>query len=169
MVVACRQRRLLRITRLHRCMARLAATYPSQCFSHEDLAVSLQRTRCACCRHITGQFPARKSQQLCAFYIERAIEARPEGVETVIGIFDLRGFGLKNADFGFVGFLIEAFFNFYPKRAAEVLMVDAPLAFMGPYELMTPALGKYGNLIKFVSVSQVRQYFSPATLPPDFK
>jgi hypothetical protein len=102
------------------------------------------------------------------YYIERAIEARPQGVDTVIGIFDLRGFGLQNADFTFVRFLIEAFFDFYPRRAAEVLMVDAPIAFMAPYEMIKPTLGKYGNLIKFVSRAQVRQYFAPGTAPEDF-
>lgn len=106
---------------------------------------------------------------MCVYYIERAIEARPDGVDTVIGIFDLRGFGPRNADFKFVRFLIEAFFNFYPRRAAEVLMVDAPFAFMAPYEMVKPALGKYGNLIKFVSRDRVRQYFEAGKVPIDFK
>ena len=121
-----------------------------------------------CCRHVVGQFPPRKSQELCVYYIEKAIEARPDGIDTVIGIFDLKGFGLQNADFVFVKFLIDAFFNFYPRRAAEVLMVDAPLAFMAPYEAIKPALGKYGNLIKFVSRHRLRQYFEAGKVPSDF-
>lgn len=38
--------------------------------------------------------------------LERAISQLPEGQETVLGIFDLRGFKNKNADLGFVRFLV---------------------------------------------------------------
>ena len=114
-----------------------------------------------------GEFPERKSQELCAFYIERAIAARPPGVDSVVGIFDLRGFGLNNADFAFVRFLIQAFFFYYPKRAGEVLMVDAPWAFMPPFELMRPMLGKYAQLIRFVSRAEARRYFRAGEAPPD--
>lgn len=40
----------------------------------------------------------------------------PPGGEQIMGIFDLRGFELKNADLQFAGFLIEAFFEYYPRR-----------------------------------------------------
>jgi hypothetical protein len=116
-------------------------------------------------RHKVGQFSERKSQELCAYYVEQAIAARPPGVENVMGIFDLRGFGLHNVDFVFVKFLIEAFFFYYPKRAGEVLMVDAPWAFMPPYEMMKPMLGKYAELMKFVSKQDVRTYFKPGEVP----
>lgn len=53
--------------------------------------------------------------------------------------------------------------------AGEVLMVDAPSAFIGPYNIMKPALGKYGNLIRFVSRAEVTSYFTPATVPPEFR
>jgi len=47
-------------------------------------------------------------------------------------------------------------------------MVDAPSAFLGPYELMKPALGKYGNLIRFVKREEVPAFFAPGTVPRDF-
>ena len=128
---------------------------------------SLRCKTAAPCRHKVGEFSERESQALCAFFIERAIAARPPGVETVIGVFDLDGFGLSNADFAFVRFLIQAFFFYYPKRAGEVLMVDAPWAFMPPYELLKPLLGKYADLIRFVSREEAREYFSPGDAPPD--
>ena len=120
------------------------------------------------CRHVTGEFSVQESQELCVYHIEKAINCRPPGVDNVLGIFDLRGFGMKNADFEFVQFLIQAFFFYYPKRAGEVLMVEAPWMFLPPYELMKPLLGKYSQLIRFVSVTEVREYFQPGTLPEDF-
>lgn len=36
-------------------------------------------------------------------------------VQTVLGIFDLRGFTSANADWGFVRFLVDIFFLYYPK------------------------------------------------------
>jgi hypothetical protein len=117
------------------------------------------------CRHIVGQFSKRESQMLCVHFIEKAIRACPPGIDTVIGIFDVAGFGLGNADLTFVHFLIEAFFFYYPKRAGEVLMVDAPWAFMPPFEMMRPLLGKYGELIRFVPRREALSYFRPGQAP----
>lgn len=47
-----------------------------------------------------------ESKKLCAYLLEKAIAELPEGSETILGIFDLRGFGHRNADFGFVRFLV---------------------------------------------------------------
>lgn len=41
--------------------------------------------------------------------LEKAIAELPEGGETLVGIFDLRGFGNRNADLGFVRFLVRSF------------------------------------------------------------
>jgi CRAL/TRIO domain len=116
---------------------------------------------------VVGEFTEQDSQALCAYFIEQSIAARPEGVDNVMGIFDLSGFGAANADFGFVKFLIQCFFFYYPKRAGEVLMVDVPWAFMPPYNMMKPLLGKYAQLIKFVSQGEAVEYFRPGEAPPD--
>ena len=119
------------------------------------------------CRHTVGEFSEQDSQRLCAYYVEQAVASRPAGVDTVLGVFDVSGFGLQNADFAFVRFLIQCFFFYYPKRAGEVLMVDAPWAFMPPFELMRPLLGKYADLIKFVSRREAAAYFEAGKAPPD--
>ena len=53
--------------------------------------------------------PARltKSQQLCAYLIERAIEQLPPGEEQFHGIFNLHGFNPRNTDLKFVTFLVS--------------------------------------------------------------
>jgi hypothetical protein len=104
------------------------------------------------CRHSVGEFSEQDSQRLCAYYVEQAVQARPPGVDTVLGVFDVAGFGLQNAD---------------PKRAGEVLMVDAPWAFMPPFNLMRPLLGKYADLIKFVSRREAAGYFKAGEAPAD--
>lgn len=48
-----------------------------------------------------------ESKKLCAYLLEKGIAEIPEGCETLLGIFDLRGFGHRNADFGFVRFLVS--------------------------------------------------------------
>ena len=56
--------------------------------------------------YTTGERPLAESTRLCAYLLEAAIAELPEGGETILGIFDLRGFGPRNADLGFVRFLV---------------------------------------------------------------
>ena len=49
-------------------------------------------------KHVKDAAPLVESQRLCVFTLERALERLPEGQDTVLGIFDLRGFKNKNAD-----------------------------------------------------------------------
>lgn len=52
-----------------------------------------------------GEWPFDGSQRLCAFMIEAALQRLPDSSESLLGIFDLRGFGPRNADFGFFYFM----------------------------------------------------------------
>jgi hypothetical protein len=47
------------------------------------------------------------SKRLCILILEKALKQLPEGQDTVLGIFDLRGFKQKNGDLGFAGFLVS--------------------------------------------------------------
>jgi hypothetical protein len=55
---------------------------------------------------LAGERPLDDSKRLCAYLLERAIEGLPEGCETILGVFDLRSFRSRNADLGFVRFLV---------------------------------------------------------------
>ncbi len=50
-----------------------------------------------------------ESQQLCVFLLEQAISKMPRDGEpdTILGIFDLKGFSHKNTDLGFIRFLVS--------------------------------------------------------------
>ena len=90
-------------------------------------------------------------------------------VETLLGIFDLRGFGPKNADLSFARFLVDACFLYYPRRLGAVLFVDSPWAFKPVWAVVKPLLGKYGALVRFVSAEEVTKvYFAEGEAPPGF-
>lgn len=120
-------------------------------------------------KHVKDAAPLVYSQQLCVYTLERALEKLPEGQDTVLGIFDLRGFQSQNADMGFVKFMVDIFFTYYPKRLGQVLFVDAPWIFKPGWEMMKPWLKKYAALVRFVSAEEVRrEYFTNETVPEDF-
>ena len=54
------------------------------------------------------EFPLEDSKRLCVHLLEQAMAQLPSGSDTLLGIFDLRGFGNRNADLGFVRFLVCA-------------------------------------------------------------
>ena len=92
-----------------------------------------------------------------------------ETAETLLGIFDLRGFGPRNADLSFARFLVDACFLYYPRRLGAVLFVDAPWAFKPVWAVVKPLLRKYGALVRFVSAKEVKEvYFAEGEAPPGF-
>jgi len=64
-----------------------------------------------------GEFPLDSSKRYCAYLLEQAIAQLPPDGETILGIFDLRGFKTRNADFGFVRFLVSGLLRAVPRRA----------------------------------------------------
>ncbi|PIA61791.1 hypothetical protein AQUCO_00200054v1 [Aquilegia coerulea] len=54
-------------------------------------------------------FPAKEdpieNQKFCAFLIEKALKRLPNEEGEILGIFDLRGFGIENADLEFLKFM----------------------------------------------------------------
>lgn len=164
-------------------IAREAATGKAYLHTHTDVSgrpVIVVRAA----KHFTGASNLQDSQRLCVHLMDRALERLaagnggeggaagpgPGGPQTVLGIFDLRGFTSANADWGFVRFLVDIFFLYYPKRLSQVLFVDAPWVFKPGWEIVRPWLKKYAALVRFVSADDVRrEYFTPETVPEDFQ
>lgn len=120
-------------------------------------------------KHVSGAAPLIESQKLCVFLLDKALENMPEGQDTMLGIFDLRGFTSKNADLGFIRFMVDVFFTYYPKRLSQVLFVDAPWVFTASWNVFKSWLKKYQALVRFVSAEEVRRdYFTAETVPEDF-
>ncbi|KAM3213965.1 hypothetical protein ACQJBY_066407 [Aegilops geniculata] len=111
-----------------------------------------------------------ENEKLCAFLVEKALRKLPMGTDNILGIFDLRGFGVENGDLQFLKFLIDVFYYYYPKRLGEVLFVDAPFVFQPLWQLVKPLLKQYASLVRFCDAETVRkEYFTEETVPPDFR
>ncbi|KAL6769321.1 CPSFL1 [Auxenochlorella protothecoides x Auxenochlorella symbiontica] len=120
-------------------------------------------------KHVMGASPGADSQRLCAWILDAALAALPPGQECVLGIFDLKGFSLQNADLGFARFLVDALFTYYPRRLGQAVLVDPPWAFQPGWSVVKPWLGKYGDLVRVCSARQVGvEYFQPGTAPRGF-
>ena len=88
----------------------------------------------------------------------------------ILGIFDLRQLSPESLDFEFVFFLIDAIYNYYPQRLGQVLLLEAPfMVFQPAWGMIQPALGKHGGIVRFVDRKQLRTYFTPETLPKEFR
>lgn len=77
------------------------------------------------------------------------------GGERILGVFDMRGFSPANVDPGFIKFIIDLLFVYYPKRVGQVLFVDAPFVFRPVWSAISPSLGKYAKLVEFISAKEL--------------
>ncbi|KDP31064.1 hypothetical protein JCGZ_11440 [Jatropha curcas] len=111
-----------------------------------------------------------ENEKLCVFLVEKALAKLPDGKEEILGVFDLRGFGIENADLKFLTFVFDVFYYYYPSRLGEVLFVDAPFVFKPFWQLAKPLLKSYASLVRFCSVDAVRKgYFTEETIPANFR
>ena len=92
------------------------------------------------------------------------------GVTQVLGVFDLRNLTPTCIDFEFVSFLIDTIYNFYPQRLGQVLLVQPPpFVFEAAWEIIKPQIGKHADIVRFVQLDELSEYFTPETLPADFR
>ncbi|KAL2629142.1 hypothetical protein R1flu_013828 [Riccia fluitans] len=120
-------------------------------------------------KHFPSENSTLETEKLCVALIEKGVDQLPPGKDTLLGIFDLRGFTSKNADWKFIRFLVDVFYEYYPKRLGEVLFIDAPFIFAAGWKAFKPILGKYSQLVRFCSVTEMEEYFTPETIPEDLK
>ncbi|KAJ7945839.1 Sec14p-like phosphatidylinositol transfer family protein [Quillaja saponaria] len=117
----------------------------------------------------SAQNPA-ENEKLCVLLIEKALRKLPPGKEQILVLFDLRGFGIDNADLTLLTFVLDVFYYYYPKRLGQVLLVEAPFVFEPFWQLAKPLLKSYASLVRFCSVETVRlEYFTEATMPASFR
>mmetsp|Transcript_19318 Transcript_19318/g.40410 ORF Transcript_19318/g.40410 Transcript_19318/m.40410 type:complete len:604 (-) Transcript_19318:121-1932(-) len=126
-------------------------------------------------RHNVLERRFKESCCMCAWYMERVMdklktlepEMEPE-IEQAIAIVDLNGFSPMQADLEFVCFVVDVIHNYYPRRFARVLMVDAPQMFESFWRSVCPMLHHYQDLAEFTTASEVcRRYFAPDQAPPE--
>ena len=95
----------------------------------------------------------------------------PQGdVETICSVWDLRGYSGKNADLELAKFcVVDLYREYYPKRLGHVAIVDAPFIFRPVWAIISPLIGKYKNIVKFMPAKDVVEYFNPGEAPECFK
>lgn len=98
-------------------------------------------------KHTPDMFDRLEDERLCVFLLEKALSKLPEGKEEILGIFDLRGFGTRNADLKFLTFLFDVLYYYYPRRLGQVLFVDAPFVFQPIWQLAKPLVKHYASLV----------------------
>jgi len=132
----------------------------------------------------------RESKRMCVDVLDAAVASLPapqdvtqdgsssedalsatEDVTQVLGVFDLRGLSPACVDFEFITFLIDTVYKYYPQRLGQVLLVSPPpFVFEAAWEVIRPQLGRHADIVRFVTLSELRKdYFTPATLPHDFR
>jgi len=102
--------------------------------------------------------------KLCVKLVDEALETlRNEGPgasETLMCVFDLRGFSMKNADIDFVKFFIKCIFDYFPKRISQVLLIEPPWVFTPVWQIIKPLMGKYASLVKQTKAKEAKEYFA---------
>eukprot|EP00466_Bigelowiella_natans_P004389 jgi/Bigna1/86328/estExt_fgenesh1_pg.C_90315 len=139
----------------------------AKCFLHESFdkegrPVVVVNVR----NHVIGEYPQSSSQALCVATIENALQKMEDPNGQLAVIFNLNGFSLRNADFKFAKFLVQALYKYYPQRLGAAYFIDAPILFQGPWRIVKPWLRRYASLVSFVRAGDVSKLFAePAHAP----
>ncbi|KAF9931465.1 hypothetical protein FBU30_010081 [Linnemannia zychae] len=90
--------------------------------------------------HHKGDQPPETIHRYTLYTMECGRTLVPEGVESVVVIFDLSDFGLDNMDWGFIRLFIQCFEAYYPETLGTCVIHKAPYTFWGIWKLIQPLL-----------------------------
>lgn len=123
-------------------------------------------------KHETETRELARTCKLCVRLVDDALErmgyvyedsapaaSRASSQQTLLCVFDLRGFTMKNADIEFVKFFIKCIFDYFPKRISQVLLIEPPWVFTPVWQIVKPLMGKYASLVRQVKASDAAAYF----------
>ncbi|KAF9991233.1 hypothetical protein BGZ75_002861 [Mortierella antarctica] len=91
-------------------------------------------------QHHKADQPAETIHRYTLYTMECGRTLLPEGVETVVILFDLSDFGLNNMDWGFIRLFVQCFESYYPETLAQCIIHRAPYVFWGIWKLIEPLL-----------------------------
>ncbi|UJR06757.1 hypothetical protein I4U23_011044 [Adineta vaga] len=128
--------------------------------------------------HIKGQFPIEATEKYAVWTIEAGRKLVLPPAESIIVIFDLAGFGVRNMDIQHVKFFSTLVENHYPDSLGIGLVINAPWLFSSFWTIIKQLLDPViVNKIRFVkSEAEIAEFFDPRNLPkrmngnqPDFQ
>ena len=79
--------------------------------------------------HSKGEYPMESTEKLTVLTMEIGRKLLRPPVESVVVLFDLTDFSLRNMDYQHVKFLINVLQNYYPESLGLALIVNAPWIF----------------------------------------
>ena len=123
---------------------------------HDAETRELART-CKLCVRLVDEALERMG---CGYGDHNSITASSSSAETLLCVFDLRNFTMKNADIEFVKFFIKCIFDYFPKRISQVLLIEPPWVFTPVWQIVKPLMGKYASLVRQVKASDAAAYFN---------
>lgn len=90
--------------------------------------------------HKGADQPAETTHRFTLYTMECGRLLVTPGVEKIVVVFDLTGFGLANMDWGFVRLFVQCFESYYPETLGACVIHNAPFVFWGLWKLIQPLL-----------------------------
>lgn len=120
-------------------------------------------------RHYTSAQRIETLQKFIVLSMENARMLCTPPMEKAIIVFDLRGFGLKNADWQAITFILKCLEAYYPESLSRIYIHSAPWIFKGIWAALQPLLNeRVQSKIKFSSSAKdLGEFISADHLPAD--
>lgn len=118
-------------------------------------------------RHYTHEQNMDALQKFIVLSMENSRLLCSPPVEKIIILFDLRGFGLKNADWQAMSFILKCMEAYYPESIRRIYIHSAPWIFKGIWSAIQPLLNEDVHAkIKFSSSAKDLTDFIPMSRIP---
>ena len=98
-------------------------------------------------RHYTHEQNMDALQKFIVLSMENSRLLCSPPVEKIIILFDLRGFGLKNADWQAMSFILKCMEAYYPESIRRIYIHSAPWIFKGIWSAIQPLLNEDVQLV----------------------
>ena len=118
-------------------------------------------------RHYTHEQNMDALQKFIVLSMENSRLLCSPPMEKIIILFDLRGFGLKNADWQAMSFILKCMEAYYPESIRRIYIHSAPWIFKGIWSAIQPLLNEDVHAkIKFSSSAKDLTDFIPMSRIP---
>lgn len=120
-------------------------------------------------RHDKNNCDLDELMRLIVFTMENCLRMGAEqGLERVIVVFTLQGFGVKCMDYNFVKRFLFIMANYYPERLGQILLWNAPTIFNIFWGIVHPWINpNTAQKVMFVDTESLESFIAPDQFPED--
>ncbi|CAF1119511.1 unnamed protein product [Adineta steineri] len=117
--------------------------------------------------HIRGQFPIEATEKFLILFMETGRDLAESHIEEGTVVLDMGNVSLKNLDYQYIKFMIDAMQNYYPECLGVALIVNAPWSFSTVWKIIRRWLDPVvESKIHFLNdSSELVKYIDPAVIP----